>query len=58
LSNPGEIVTLSVAVDKVERQLIEKAYRQYRNTRQMAKALGVHQSTFLRKATKYGITKK
>lgn len=57
-SDPGEIVTLSVAVDKVERQLIEKAYRQYRNTRQMAKALGVHQSTFLRKATKYGITKK
>lgn len=53
--NGDELVPLSRAVDQVERQLIKVASERYGTTREMAKALGVHQSTFIRKAAKYGI---
>lgn len=50
------IVPLQEAVANVEKQILEKAYAQYRTTRQMAKELKVNASTVVRKAAKYGIT--
>lgn len=44
---------LENAVRDVEKQLIEKAYRKYGNTYRMAEALGVNQSTVVRKMKKY-----
>jgi len=40
----------------VEKQLLEKAFAQYRTTRQIAKKLEVNASTVVRKAAKYGIS--
>lgn len=50
------IIPLQEAVANVEKQILEKAYAQYRTTRQMAKELRVNASTVVRKAAKYGIT--
>ncbi|HWP98449.1 MAG TPA: sigma 54-interacting transcriptional regulator [Syntrophomonadaceae bacterium] len=44
------------AIESLERQLIEKAYRHFRTTRQMAAELQVNASTIVRKAAKYGIS--
>ncbi len=41
--------TLSEAVSKIEKNLIEKALQQQKNTRDAAKVLGVSQSTVMRK---------
>jgi len=49
------IIPLQDAVATVEKQILEKAYAQYRTTRQMAKELKVNASTVVRKAAKYGI---
>ena len=54
----SEIIPLKVAVESVERQILEKAYKLYPTTRQMAKELKVDASTVVRKAYKYGISKK
>ncbi|HWP96595.1 MAG TPA: sigma 54-interacting transcriptional regulator [Syntrophomonadaceae bacterium] len=51
------IIPLRLAVESVERQLIEKAYAKFRTTRQMAKELEVDAATIVRKAAKYHITK-
>ncbi|HEX3010425.1 MAG TPA: sigma 54-interacting transcriptional regulator [Syntrophomonadaceae bacterium] len=51
------IIPLQDAIDTVEKQLVEKAYTQYRTTRQMAEALKVSAATIVRKAAKYGISK-
>jgi PAS domain S-box-containing protein/TyrR family helix-turn-helix protein len=53
----SDIIPLQEAIDIVEKQLIEKAYSQYRTTRQMGKALKVSAATIVRKASKYGISK-
>ena len=50
------IVPLKEAVESVEKQLLEKAFAQYRTTRQIAKKLEVNASTVVRKAAKYGIS--
>jgi len=50
-----DIVPLREAVESVEKQILEKAYVQFRTTRQMARALKVDASTVVRKAAKYGI---
>lgn len=49
------IVPLRDAVESVEKQLLERAYANYRTTRQMAKELKVDASTVVRKAAKYCI---
>lgn len=46
------------ALEIVEKQLIEKAYQQYSTTRQMAQHLKISASSIVRKAAKYGITKR
>lgn len=50
-----ELMPLHLAVEHTERQLIRQVYEQFKSTREMAKVLGVHQSTLIRKAAKYGI---
>ena len=50
------IIPLKEAVESVERQLLERAFAQYRTTRQMAQKLEVNASTVVRKAAKYGIS--
>jgi len=47
------ILPLREAVDEVERQLLLRAQRLYQSTYQMAEALGVNQSTVVRKLKKY-----
>jgi len=48
-----DICPLDDAVRDVERQLMEKAYERYGNTYQMAEALGINQSTVVRKMKRY-----
>ena len=50
------IIPLQTAVENVEKQILEKAYAQYRTTRQIAKHLEVAASTIVRKTAKYGIS--
>jgi PAS domain S-box-containing protein len=47
------IVPLKEAVDEVEKQLIQKAMKLYKNTRNSAKALKINQSTVVRKMKKF-----
>lgn len=58
LSSPRKVVVnriipLKDAVEEVEKQLITQAMALYRNTRKTATALGVNQSTIVRKMQKY-----
>lgn len=48
-----DLCPLEKAIEQVERQLIQKAYERFRNTYRMAAALGVNQSTVVRKMHKY-----
>ncbi|NLN86255.1 MAG: sigma 54-interacting transcriptional regulator [Syntrophomonadaceae bacterium] len=52
------IVPLKVAVESVEKQLLEKVYGQNQTTRVMAKQLDVNASTLVRKAAKYNIARR
>ncbi|KUG05220.1 transcriptional regulator [hydrocarbon metagenome] len=47
--------SLKQTVENAERQLLEKAFKRYRSTYQIAQVLKVNQSTVVRKAAKYGI---
>lgn len=51
------IVPLKVAIESVEKQLLERVYAQKQTTRQMAKKLDVDASTLVRKAAKYNISR-
>jgi PAS domain S-box-containing protein/TyrR family helix-turn-helix protein len=53
---PVEDRTLQSMVEEVETRALEAAYRKYKTTRAMARALGVNQSTIVRKMIRYGIT--
>ncbi|HCY85851.1 MAG TPA: AAA family ATPase [Desulfobacteraceae bacterium] len=52
-----EVMPLPEAVARTEQQLIRQVFSQCKTTREMAKRLGIHQSTLIRKAAKYGIKK-
>ena len=43
------------AVEEMEKELLTQAYREYRSTRAMAKALEIDQSTVVRKMKKWGV---
>lgn len=45
--------TLKEALDKVEHEMIQNAYKEYGNVRSAAKALGIGAATFVRKRQKY-----
>lgn len=53
--NVDGIIPLKDAVEMVERQLLHKAVEQCNSTYDIAKILGVNQSTVVRKIQKYGI---
>lgn len=55
-ANPeSEIIPLRRAVENAERKLLQKAFARYDSTYQVARVLGVNQSTVFRKAVKYGL---
>lgn len=47
---------LQEAVDQLEKEILQKAYKLYNNSYKMAEALGVNQSTVIRKLKKHKIT--
>ncbi len=47
--------SLKQTVENAEKQLLEKAFKRYKSTYQIAQVLKVNQSTVVRKAAKYGI---
>ncbi len=49
-----EILPLKRALEEIEKELILKAYKEFNNTYKAADALGVSQSTVVRKLRKYG----
>jgi transcriptional regulator with PAS, ATPase and Fis domain len=46
--------TLPEMLENVERYVIKEAYKKHKTTRKTAKALGIPQSTFMRRLKKYG----
>lgn len=55
LADKKELPYLEEALNSVEKELLEEAYKKYANSYKMAEALGVNQSTIIRKLKKYGI---
>lgn len=51
------IIPLKEAVEELESQLLREALKKYKTTRQVAKSLGVNQSTVVRKLHQYQISK-
>jgi TyrR family helix-turn-helix protein len=49
------IVPLKEAIEEVEKQLLRKALKMHKTTRKVGKALGIDQSTVVKKMKKYGI---
>ncbi len=52
-----ELQPLREALESTERKLLEKAFSCCKSTYQIASALGINQSTVVRKAAKYGLSK-
>jgi transcriptional regulator with PAS, ATPase and Fis domain len=52
-----ESVSLRCAVEDTERKILENAFSRCKSTYEIARALDVNQSTVVRKAAKYGITR-
>ncbi|MFM1651743.1 sigma-54 interaction domain-containing protein [Brevibacillus sp. B_LB10_24] len=50
-----ELVPIKEAVEEVEKQILHRAWKQYRTSRKIARVLGVNQATVLRKMHKYQI---
>ncbi|GAB6181299.1 sigma-54-dependent Fis family transcriptional regulator [Desulfotomaculum defluvii] len=50
------IIPLKDAAESAEKQVLERAYAEFRTIRQVAKTLKVSAATVVRKAAKYGIT--
>lgn len=50
-------ISLKEANEKVEKMLIERVIKSHKNSRDAAEALGISQTTFLRKANKYASTR-
>lgn len=51
----NRFVPLHQAVEEVEKQILSHAMKQYPGSRQVAKAVGIDQTTVLRKIKKYGL---
>lgn len=50
-----EIIPLKKAVEQVERNLLEMAFKEYKTTRKVAEVLGIDQSTVVKKSKKLKI---
>ena len=53
----NEIIPLKEAVEKVEKNLLMAAFREYKTTRKVAEVLKIDQSTVVKKSKKYGLSK-
>lgn len=49
---------LKEVIEEVEKKWLQRAYRQYKTTYEMAEALGISQATVVRRLKKYGINSK
>lgn len=56
-TNSNASPSLATAMENAEKEILEKAYINYRSTRAMARALQVSQPTIVRKLHKYNIVK-
>jgi len=52
------LIPLSEAIDEVEKKILLYALEEYRSSRKIASAIGVDQSTVIRKLKKYGLSPK
>lgn len=52
-----ENISLRCAVEDTERKLLQYAFSRYKSTYEVARVLEINQSTVVRKAAKYGITR-
>lgn len=52
------VIPLKEAIEILEKQLIAKAYEKYSTTREMAKHLKISAPSIVRRAAKYGISKR
>lgn len=59
INNTGntENISLRCAVEDTERKLLQYAFSRYKSTYEVARVLEINQSTVVRKAAKYGITR-
>lgn len=55
-NNGNEIIPLQKAVDQVEERLLTFALKKYKTTRELASALGVSQTTIIRKLKKFNLS--
>jgi len=53
----SESIPLRCAVEDTERKLLQYAFSRYKSTYEVARVLEINQSTVVRKAAKYGITR-
>ncbi|MEA4924421.1 MAG: sigma 54-interacting transcriptional regulator [Syntrophomonadaceae bacterium] len=53
----SENISLRCAVEDTERKLLQYAFSRYKSTYEVARVLEINQSTVVRKAAKYGITR-
>ncbi len=51
----GQVIPMRDAVELLERELLTKALASRRSTREVAAALGLNQSTVVRKLRRYGL---
>lgn len=56
-ANKNTDLSLSVAMEKAEREILSKALATYKSTRAIARVLHVSQPTIVRKLNKYGLNK-
>ncbi len=56
-TGPAENISLRCAVEDTERKLLQYAFSRYKSTYEVARVLEINQSTVVRKAAKYGITR-
>lgn len=50
-----QLIPIREAVEEVERQIVQLAWKQYKTSRKVARILGINQATVLRKMQKYQI---
>ncbi|MCX5779902.1 MAG: sigma 54-interacting transcriptional regulator [Firmicutes bacterium] len=56
-SSEPQNISLRCAVEDTERKLLQYAFSRYKSTYEVARVLEINQSTVVRKAAKYGITR-
>lgn len=54
-AEPRQIESLKAALDEAERRILEQALQTHGSTRKMARALGIDQSTVVRKLRRHGL---